>query len=440
MPSFKRRLKLKNLTIVIKVFDKMPETSLDTVERAHWVHIAVMGLTGSGKSTFIQTASQCPDVVIGDHLQSCTSELKGYNFHYKGYNITLIDTPGFDDTFKTETDVLKEIADWLADSYSKKERLHGVLYLHSIDKTRLEGSALTNLRMFRQLCGEDPLKNVVLATTFWGEVKKERGEQREAQLRDEPKFWGEMIQSGSLLMRFTDDRSSAFEIIDYFLSLQPVSLEIQHEMIDLDKSLIETSAGKHLNADLLQQEQKHKERLLQLQKEHDQAIESRDEQLRITLEEAQSKFENSLARINRQQEKLRADRRAEDRRRQNEFENKIHELESANRNSIDEKLADFEGKSFDEMLARLRANEIKLPPAQRDQLESQIREAEKSPELNGPTARKRRGTSKYLLPALMVLTPITSAALLGFPIFLPNMGGDGTGGAGTDPSAMGGGA
>ena len=70
-----------------------------------------MGVTGSGKSTFIRQVSGDSSVVVGDGLESCqfnaiccgfvsqsladgkigTSELKGYCFHYAGYNINLVD-------------------------------------------------------------------------------------------------------------------------------------------------------------------------------------------------------------------------------------------------------------------------------------------------------------------------------------------------------------
>lgn len=36
------------------------------------IKIALMGVTGSGKSTFIKTATQDPDVQIGENLGSCT--------------------------------------------------------------------------------------------------------------------------------------------------------------------------------------------------------------------------------------------------------------------------------------------------------------------------------------------------------------------------------
>jgi signal recognition particle receptor subunit beta len=48
------------------------KTSSEIIPGAPWVLIAVMGVTGAGKSTFIQTASQSPEVVVGHSLESCT--------------------------------------------------------------------------------------------------------------------------------------------------------------------------------------------------------------------------------------------------------------------------------------------------------------------------------------------------------------------------------
>jgi len=49
------------------------------------------------------------------NLESCTDEVQlADEFTLGGRRIVLIDTPGFDDTTKSDTDVLKMIADFLA--------------------------------------------------------------------------------------------------------------------------------------------------------------------------------------------------------------------------------------------------------------------------------------------------------------------------------------
>lgn len=54
--------------------------SPDTVRGAPWAFIAVMGVTGAGKSTFIQWASGSSEIQIGHDLESCMSPFKFYCF------------------------------------------------------------------------------------------------------------------------------------------------------------------------------------------------------------------------------------------------------------------------------------------------------------------------------------------------------------------------
>lgn len=101
----------------------------------------------------------------------------------KPLRIHLIDTPGFDDTNRGDTAVLKDIATWLGETYKNQIRLSGVLYLHRIIDVRMAGSAKRNLLMFIELCGSDCFKHVVLATTMWSVMKdRAEAERREKEL------------------------------------------------------------------------------------------------------------------------------------------------------------------------------------------------------------------------------------------------------------------
>jgi len=83
----------------------------------------------------------------------------------------LIDTPGFDDTDRDDSDILCDVALWFSESLKRGIRLSGILYLHRISDRRMTGSAKKNLLMFKKLCGNNALVNVTLATTMWGTVK-----------------------------------------------------------------------------------------------------------------------------------------------------------------------------------------------------------------------------------------------------------------------------
>ena len=69
-----------------------------------------------GHLQFVNLASGS-DLQTGDDLESCTSEVQLANrFTLDGRTIALIDTPGFDDTSRSDVDVLKMIAAFLADT------------------------------------------------------------------------------------------------------------------------------------------------------------------------------------------------------------------------------------------------------------------------------------------------------------------------------------
>ena len=63
---------------------------------------------------FINLASHS-NLRVGMDLESCTEKVQlAEEFTIDGRRVMLIDTPGFDDTTKSDTDILKMIADFLA--------------------------------------------------------------------------------------------------------------------------------------------------------------------------------------------------------------------------------------------------------------------------------------------------------------------------------------
>jgi hypothetical protein len=157
--------------------------------------------------------------------------------------VHLIDTPGFDDTNKSDTEILRDLGDWLATSYRAGARLSGILFLHSISSPRLNGATRRNFDMFKRLCGKECFKSVVLGTTFWDTVDEKTGKLREQELQDIDDFWGEMRKKGSHYMRHDQGAVSANKILDYMISNRtPFTAAIQLELVEQDKSLIDTAA------------------------------------------------------------------------------------------------------------------------------------------------------------------------------------------------------
>ncbi|KAH7133894.1 P-loop containing nucleoside triphosphate hydrolase protein [Dactylonectria macrodidyma] len=208
------------------------------------VIIAVMGVTGSGKSSFIRLVTGRSDVVIGDSLDSETTQVHSYDFYHRGTKYILIDTPGFDDTNRPDSEITERILTWLSNSYASGQLLNGVIYLHRITDSRMGGTALRNNRMVRQLVGKDAFKNVTLATTFWEKVSETVGARREQELRETKDFWGGMHGQGAEMVRLKRDRGTALSIVEKIGKKGKVVMQAQDEIITQGKSINDTAAAR----------------------------------------------------------------------------------------------------------------------------------------------------------------------------------------------------
>ncbi|KAF8891140.1 hypothetical protein CPB84DRAFT_1939392 [Gymnopilus junonius] len=201
------------------------------------------------------------DILTGQRECRAGSGLEGHTQEANAIRITnhpvhkdrivLLDTPGFDDTAKSDLEVLQIIADWLVESYKIGVHLAGILYLHRITDNRMAGSPYRNLKMFGDLCGNKAARGVVLVTTMWDKLKtKEIGESREADLKKN--FWADLIASQASVDRFENTLESARGIIDRLIvdRKEGVTLLLQEEIVDLERTLKETKAGQALYRDL----------------------------------------------------------------------------------------------------------------------------------------------------------------------------------------------
>ncbi|KAG2336079.1 hypothetical protein BDR05DRAFT_165199 [Suillus weaverae] len=209
--------------------------------------IPVLGLTGAGKSTFINRAVGRDVVPVGHTLDSCTQEISCVPCPCPNGNnrrIIFIDTPGFDNSSGDDERTLQHIAEWLARAYRKKTTIAGIIYLHEISLTRYAYSKAV-IDIINRLCGDGSLTNVILATTKWDDVQVEaEGQQREKQLQVR---WKHMLDHGSTMTRFCGTQQSALNIVELILQNHPIgSLQIQQEMGRNHKSFSETEAARTL--------------------------------------------------------------------------------------------------------------------------------------------------------------------------------------------------
>ncbi|KAH8103310.1 P-loop containing nucleoside triphosphate hydrolase protein [Cristinia sonorae] len=316
--------------------------------------VAVMGATGTGKSTFVNLASGS-NFQVGEGLKSCTPVVQiSEPFVLSGRRMRLIDTPGFDDTTKSDSEVLRMIADFLADSYRQNKKLSGIIYMHRISDTRMTGVSKRNFGMFRSLCGEKTLRNVLLVTNMWGEVQQSVGEARERELATDDILFKPVLDKGAHMVRNMHTVQSAHEILQRFVDNPPEALAIQKEIVDEGRAVNNTTAGVDLRKDM-----------------------------DLEIEEAKRKQEEELRRV---REAMEAEARAQEKRRVEEMERARREMEEKMRRAQEAHAREMARQA--EERQRQEKARIELERVRQQQLEAQRRVEEEQKRLRVEMERK----------------------------------------------------
>jgi len=146
--------------------------------------------------------------------------------------------------------------------------------------------------MFRELCGDSSLKNVILVTNMWGEVSEDVGEARERELTTN--FFKPVLDKGAQLARHHNTTQSAYDIIRCIMRNRPIALQIQRELVDEGKNIIDTAAGEAVNKELNEQIRRHQVELKAVQEEMMKALKEKDEETRQEMEEETRKLQEQM--------------------------------------------------------------------------------------------------------------------------------------------------
>ncbi|KAF1850456.1 uncharacterized protein K460DRAFT_412159 [Cucurbitaria berberidis CBS 394.84] len=261
--------------------------------------ILVMGVTGSGKSYFINKLAQ-GSVTEGAGLRSETETCQIVRVGVGRHEVAVVDTPGFDDTTRSDAEILEEVTEFLCTQYELGIPLKGIIYMHRITDNKMSGSAQRYFEMFNCLCGERNFGNVVLLTTMWSELKEEgKGLERERELRRD--FWNAMSAKGSTIRRFDGSSSMAGAFICRLMRKENIVLDIQNELVEQGKRLEETKAGKVLVPQLERQIGEAGERLESLAKIIDEADDSEKLEIRRLKRQRGSIEEQRQAKLHQRQ-------------------------------------------------------------------------------------------------------------------------------------------
>ncbi|KAK6351561.1 hypothetical protein TWF718_004719 [Orbilia javanica] len=175
----------------------------------------ITGITGSGKSTFIANAMSPwdPAPKVGHDQQSETSEIQEFTIGepIKGFDVILVDTPGFDDTTHGNALAFTQTTKWLKEFHRANKFLSGIIYLYDINNKRGGGSAVESLNIVKKFCGETFTPSVMLVSNMWSTPEKSREISRERTLESSDRYWASFRKNGAKMCRYHSHDCHPFE-------------------------------------------------------------------------------------------------------------------------------------------------------------------------------------------------------------------------------------
>ena len=214
--------------------------------------------------------------------------------------------------------------------------------------------------MFRELCGDTTLRNVVLVTNMWSEVTKDIGDAREKELSS--KYFRPVLAKGAQIIRHHDTAESAQGIVRMIMKNHLVVLQIQRELVDEEKEIVDTAAGEAINQELNDRINWHQAELKKVREDMEQAVEERDERTIRELEEERKKLQGQMDKIKKDSEGMAEGYAAEKRR----MEAKIREMDQ------ERKRTDTEHKRHLADLTHRLQDQTNASAAERVRLEQEI--------------------------------------------------------------------
>jgi hypothetical protein len=159
--------------------------------------------------------------------------------------VYLVDTPGFNDTIRSDGDIILEISKGLLAQKALGVRLMGIIYLHDITQYRWTGSLKRQLKIMKLIAGKENYRHILLVTTKWGdEARRDEFEDRQAELEDD--YWEDLVEAGAGVFKFDGSAESAKGIVSQLNENTDVALALQRQMAaGRHVHLKDTEAGKY---------------------------------------------------------------------------------------------------------------------------------------------------------------------------------------------------
>ena len=108
--------------------------------------ILVIGITGTGKSSFINFMTNKKECNVSNEAESCTKDYKMVDVYDKGTIYWFVDTPGLDDSQGDQSNI-KEIMKFR----NAVPRINAIIYCQSLTEQRVTHSAINLFKLMKQL-------------------------------------------------------------------------------------------------------------------------------------------------------------------------------------------------------------------------------------------------------------------------------------------------
>lgn len=161
--------------------------------------------------------------------------------------------------------------------------------------------------MFRHLCGNECLPNVIIVTNMWEQVSVETGNARAQELASDELFFKPALRHGAKMLPHDRTVASAQTIIREVSQSPPMILRIQTELVIEGKNITETAAGMALDEELTERRKKHVEELKEVQREMEEAARAHDTQAMEELTATKQELDKNLGKIDQERGRLVSD-------------------------------------------------------------------------------------------------------------------------------------
>ncbi|PPR04313.1 hypothetical protein CVT24_013386 [Panaeolus cyanescens] len=212
--------------------------------------ILLMGVTGSGKSTFVECIGNGRHLRISkNQLDGVTQELLVYRlnnvFRVGGDPVYLMDTPGFADDKFPESKVLRLVQTFMKENRSK------------------------TLDIFKALTGLTTERNITIVTTMWDQIwnqkQQEMANQRLQDLQNDT--WQSLVEDGTTVVKFENNHASAIEALRKCMDSFTNKHFVLERMLWDNVTIRNTTAGSLLYNNLLERRIELQQRLQCIEEE-----------------------------------------------------------------------------------------------------------------------------------------------------------------------------